>query len=158
MTDGTTLPADQRYRLLPEAGQEIADAIGVEATLTLLKARGGTRISIPVTCDDSHWLAQMLGVQTAHALCEAFTTLSPDGRRRGAYIKLPLGPAANLGQARAAAYRAIDATLDQGGSVDEAVRASGMSRDTVMRRKKQRASNSPPPLLALMDGSQKARR
>lgn len=140
---------DPRYQLLAPAAREVADAIGVDAALKLTEAHGGTRIFIPATCDQDHWLAELLGHKTALQLCEAYC-VAPEGRKIGAYIALPLGHASALEQARATAYRAMHQALDAGASVDEAVRVSGLSRSTVIREKDRRRSNETPPLLAMM--------
>lgn len=141
--------SDHRYELLPPGTQEVADAIGVDAALKLVEAHGGTRIFIPASCDKDHWLAQLLGHRVALKLCEAYS-VAPEGKKIGAYILLPLGHASALEQARQAAYRSMHKALDEGSSVDEAVRQSGVSRSTVLREKKRRQSNTTPPLLAMM--------
>ncbi|MEM1284932.1 MAG: hypothetical protein AAGH43_06060 [Pseudomonadota bacterium] len=140
---------DPRYELLAPGAREVADAIGVDATLSLIEAHGGARIFIPATCSADHWLATLLGHEKALKLCGAFS-VAPEGRNVGAYIVLPLGHASAIEQARAASYRTMHEALDAGASVDEAVRRSGLSRATVNREKRRRRSNETPPLLAMM--------
>lgn len=142
---------DPRYQQLAPQAREVADAIGVDACLKLIEARGGTRIFIPATCDQDHWLSALLGKKTAKCLCKAFS-VAPEGKSIGAYIELPIGHGSALERARREAYDRLHDALDKGASEVDAVRASGLSRYTVMREKKRRASrsNDAPPLLALM--------
>lgn len=147
----TAASDDPRYAQLAPQAQEIADAIGIESCLKLIEARGGTRIFIPANCDQDHWLSALLGEKTAKCLCNAFS-VAPEGRSVGAYIELPIGHGSALERARREAYGKLHDALDKGASEVDAVRASGLSRYTVMREKKRRAgrSNDAPPLLALM--------
>lgn len=50
----------------------ISGVIGLPATLTLVRARGGVRIYIPYRnhLSEGHWLVRLLGRETAGALCD----------------------------------------------------------------------------------------
>ncbi len=68
-------------RLLPPVTRRIVGAIGVAATMKLLKARGGIRLWLPKNSENSEILTELLGRQLAAQLVEAF----PDER----VIKMP---------------------------------------------------------------------
>lgn len=68
-------------RLLPPVTRRIVGAIGVAATMKLLKARGGIRLWLPKNSENSEILTELLGPQLAAQLVEAF----PDER----VIKMP---------------------------------------------------------------------
>jgi hypothetical protein len=66
---------------------EIADVIGVEATLKLIEAAGGGDIYVPKHSPMGHWLRELIGGQAADKLCDHFRD-----RRRGITLEMPLGP------------------------------------------------------------------
>lgn len=72
---------------LPPFLNEIADIIGVEATIVLVEGCAGMRIHIPARAPDDHWLPLMIGRDAADKLCEHFRV-----RNGGSYIAIPLGP------------------------------------------------------------------
>ena len=51
---------------------ELESAIGADATLSLIEAKGGTNIFIPATITPDHWLVDLLGLDAAAKLCEYF--------------------------------------------------------------------------------------
>ncbi|MBA4783372.1 MAG: hypothetical protein H2045_09170 [Rhizobiales bacterium] len=59
---------------LPPVLAEMADFIGLKATLELVEAKGGQRIHIPLvkTITPEHWLAQLIGIEAAHSLSRAY--------------------------------------------------------------------------------------
>lgn len=57
---------------LPKLLSELAEVIGLEATLKLAVAKGGTQIYVPAAVEPDHWLVDLLGLKAASALCEHF--------------------------------------------------------------------------------------
>lgn len=136
---------------LPETLREIAEVIGLEATITLVKARGGTSIYIPAYCKTDHWLAKLLGKEPADKLCAHYRVM-PGNRAVGAEILLPIWGTSALDRARALAYAELEKAEAEGVSGSEAVRRSGLSLRTVRRHRARRRLGAPatPPLLAFM--------
>jgi len=56
--------------LLPESLRDIADVIGMAATLNLVKAYGGVRLWVPVKLTPDHALVHAIGLQAARKLVE----------------------------------------------------------------------------------------
>lgn len=52
----------EQYDFLPESARELADTIGLDGLLAMVKARGGTSVKIPVRREtlEGHWLADVL--------------------------------------------------------------------------------------------------
>lgn len=117
---------------LPALLAEIAEVIGVAATLRLADARGGGRVTIPSRAPEGHWLPGLLGRDAADRLCAHFRTLSPEGAARGVELDLPRGPTGTLASAR----RRMAQSMDAGSSAEAAARSAGMSRRTAYRMKK----------------------
>lgn len=65
---------DERLRvdLLPPLLREVAEVIGVSATLRLVAWRGGLELWVPARVDAAHPLAQQLGIDAARRLCERY--------------------------------------------------------------------------------------
>lgn len=57
---------------LPSLAQELADAIGLPATLRLVDALGGTRIYVPEHAGPDHLLTRAIGQADADRLCDVF--------------------------------------------------------------------------------------
>lgn len=57
---------------LPESLAEVAEAIGLSATLALVEHAGGVRIYVPERLADDHRLVQWLGRDAAARLSEAY--------------------------------------------------------------------------------------
>jgi len=55
---------------MPEAFRDIADAIGLDATRSLIDWRGGTRLSVPHVMKANHAIARQIGTKAALALAE----------------------------------------------------------------------------------------
>lgn len=74
---------------MPDFLNEIAQHVGVENALKLAASYGGTRKYIPsrneITAE--HWLAQILGFETAQYLCDQLV-----GASTGMTMLLPIGP------------------------------------------------------------------
>lgn len=123
---------------LPGLLGDIADVVGPEVALEIARAVGGTRISIPPRAEPEHWLTELVGIAAADKICRGLATLDPDNKRmRGVSDEiLPLGSAKVLARAK---RRAQD-LLDDGKSVTQAARASGLHERTIWRMKAQDSS------------------
>lgn len=53
---------------LPPRLAALAQRLGLAATLRLVEARGGTRVYVPETVNEEHWLARLLGREAMAAL------------------------------------------------------------------------------------------
>ncbi|MGR3484046.1 MAG: helix-turn-helix domain-containing protein [Paracoccaceae bacterium] len=122
---------------LPPLLNEIADVAGVDAAIALAKLRGGSRISIPKTASDDHWITVAVGREAADAICAHFSG-GGDGRVQ---VDLPLGPTS----AQAGIRRAIDAMLEEGRSADDIARTLRVHRSTVFRRAAARGASDDQP-------------
>ncbi len=65
-------PASIEARYLPPILQEIAELIGLPATLKLVKAYGGTRLYVPKRFDPDHPIVKLIGHELAARLFERF--------------------------------------------------------------------------------------
>jgi hypothetical protein len=63
---------DSDADLLPTILREMADLIGLPATLTLVRHYGGTRLWVPLTMKPDHVLARLLGFDTAALLARHY--------------------------------------------------------------------------------------
>ncbi|MEX0745299.1 MAG: Mor transcription activator family protein [Phycisphaeraceae bacterium] len=57
---------------LPQSLAEVAEVIGLAATLALVEHAGGVRIYVPESLGDDHRLVEWLGQEAAALLSEAF--------------------------------------------------------------------------------------
>jgi hypothetical protein len=55
----------------------LRELIGEDATLAIIRARGGQRVRLPASCLPDHWLAQLIGLQRAQAVCGVFGGADP---------------------------------------------------------------------------------
>lgn len=117
---------------LPGLLGDIADIVGPDIALEIARSRGGTRIDIPPRAKPDHWLTALVGMEAADQLCRGLSTIDADGKVRGVTREiLPLGSASLLRRAR----REAKAALDNGSTVQEAARASGLHERTIWRMK-----------------------
>lgn len=116
---------------------EIAEVIGTDAALKLFEARGGGRVSIPAHAPDGHWLVELLGRESADALCGYFQQGTASGGTSGYVLDLPRGPTGVVAEtvmtALQVARRKMEEALAAGKSADEAARISGLTRRTGYR-------------------------
>ncbi|KMO32497.1 helix-turn-helix domain-containing protein [Methylobacterium aquaticum] len=103
---------------LPPVLRTIADAAGVTAALKLAQARGGTRIYVPRRVAEGHWLAELIGVEAARQVAKMYA---------GENVLIPLGLTGTVQNARRVARQA----LDEGASVTQAARVSGLTERTI---------------------------
>lgn len=103
---------------LPPMLRQIADEAGLTAALKLAQAKGGTEIYVPRTVKAGHWLAELLGLEEARAICRLYA---------GENISVPLGLSGAMQNARRTARQA----LDEGASVAQAARAAGVTERTI---------------------------
>lgn len=118
------------YSFLPPLLAEIANVIGLYATMKLTADWGGCEVYIPARASDGHWLVQSVGRDSADKLCAYFAARIEGESRRahhGAKITLPLGQRGSRDVAR---RRAIE-LLDRGASVREAARGAGLHARTI---------------------------
>ncbi|KQZ54620.1 hypothetical protein ASD54_04640 [Rhizobium sp. Root149] len=117
---------------LPGLLGDIADIAGADVAFLIAESHGGTRVSIPPRALPDHWLTELVGSETADLICRELATLDAEGRLKGVQAEvLPKGPAALLKSAR----RRAQIALDQGKSVREAARISGLHERTIWRMK-----------------------
>lgn len=124
---------------------EIAEVIGASAALTLFRARGGGRVTIPARAPDGHWLVELIGRKAADDLCAHIRQGTPGAAMRGLEIDLPRGPTGVVGEfapTLARARRVMAEALADGASADEAARRAGLTRRTAYRMRK-RAKSDP---------------
>ena len=107
---------------LPAQLREVAEIIGLAATLRLIEARPGERVFVPSHVATDHWLAVAIGVPAARALSD---------RMAGVQLVLPTSAYRGARGAR----RACDDALASGATINEAVRASGLTHRAVQWRK-----------------------
>lgn len=57
---------------LPPRLAQLAETIGLAATLRLVECRGGTKIYVPESATAEHWLARTIGVAALQKLVDAY--------------------------------------------------------------------------------------
>ena len=103
----------------------IADVAGERAAIILGREKAGQRISIPNSMPANHWLAELSGHDAAKAMAEKFGSQ-----------KIDIPPA--LGGDKRRRAMTIAQMIDKGYSINEIVRATGVSRSTVKEHLKKR--------------------
>lgn len=103
---------------LPPVLRTIADAAGLTVALKIAQARGGTRVYVPHRVRAGHWLAELVGLDAAQRVAKLYP---------GENIDIPLGLTGSVQNARRTARQA----LDEGASVAQAARASGLTERTI---------------------------
>lgn len=116
---------------LPGVLREIAEIVGVDATLTLARARGGTEVYIPAQSRPGHWLVKAVGEQAARRICREYA---------GATLMLPLGPTGTMAQARHVADRMIR----EGHSSAAIASTVGLTTRAIERRRQRRRDRRDP--------------
>lgn len=111
---------------LPAELRDIVEAAGLPAALKLAEARPGERVFVPRSIPPDHWIAVTVGAEAATRIAR---------RLGGSHVALPTS--AHRGPR--AARRQCDAALAAGASINEAVRASGLSHRAVQWRKANKA-------------------
>lgn len=108
---------NDRAWLTPKLNK-IADVAGVRAAITLGTEMAGQEIYIPNTVNREHWLAKLVGLDEARAIAEVFG---------GHMISLP----ASLGGMRRKVTETLIRMIEEGRSVNQITRATGVCRATV---------------------------
>ncbi|WCA60281.1 winged helix-turn-helix domain-containing protein [Agrobacterium tumefaciens] len=103
----------------------IADVAGERAAIILGREKAGQRISIPNTMPSGHWLVELIGADAANAMAEKFGSQ-----------KIDIPPA--LGGDKRRRAITIAQMIEKGYSINEIVRATGVSRSTVKEHLKKR--------------------
>lgn len=62
---------------LPASLREMVDVIGLQATLQLVEHKGGIRLYVPFEMKPEHWLARLLGFETAAKLAKYYGGQDP---------------------------------------------------------------------------------
>lgn len=107
----------------------IADVAGERAAIILGREKAGQRISIPNRMPADHWLVDLIGPEAANAMAEKFGSQ-----------KIDIPPA--LGGDKRRRAMTIAQMIDKGYSINEIVRATGVSRSTVKDHMKKRPRDS----------------
>lgn len=58
--------------LLPESVLDLIDVIGINAALTIVEQRGGIRLYVPAKATESHWLADLIGLDALQKLVDVY--------------------------------------------------------------------------------------
>lgn len=106
----------------------IADVAGERAAIIIGREKAGQQIYIPETATPDHWLSELVGLDAAHALACKWGSK---------HIVIP--PALAGEKIRRA--RTIADLLDKGYSINEIVRRTGVSFNTVRNHAKKRRPN-----------------
>ena len=69
----TPAPADA-FSWLPEVLAQIAAVAGIDAALAIARVKGGARCTFPPKVREDHWLAELVGRDTANAICKELAT------------------------------------------------------------------------------------
>ncbi|MBO6553240.1 MAG: helix-turn-helix domain-containing protein [Roseitalea sp.] len=125
-----TAERDQSFDYLPATLADIATVIGLENAIAIARAKGGTRVWIPTKVSDGHWLARLVGMNAAMALCSYYAV---DGI--GVSLDIPLTTFSSYKRAEAERAKAIRALLDEGKTASEIARIVGVDRRTVFAHK-----------------------
>lgn len=112
-----TISQDDRPWMTPLLNR-FADVAGVEAALTIGRAKAGQEISIPRKSPPGHWLHELVGAEAAEKIVAAFKDQ-----------KFTLPAALNGAKRQRAA--AIAEMADKGYSLSKIVHLTGLSRSTV---------------------------
>lgn len=111
---------------MPVVVAEIESIAGTEAALKLALAKGGRSVYIPFDVDESHWLAQVVGLEAARKICNHY-------RVGNTGVRL-LIPTAKLAIQR----RRLREALEAGASAPEAAQAAGMHERSAYRERKRK--------------------
>ena len=105
---------------LPRFAQEMADVIGLEATIKIVEARGGRRLTVPRNTAHGHWLEELIGLDAFGKLVSYY-----DGEE----IEIPRCVTA-MSRARALSV------LKSGASISEAAEVLGYTMRGVTKLKR----------------------
>ncbi len=89
---------------LPDSIQEMAELIGLPATLKIVEERGGIRLSIPTKVNDKSWLTQLIGREAMMLLVKHY---------KGEELDIPRCTAAVKAAQDAHIYQQIQAGVPQ---------------------------------------------
>lgn len=123
--------------LLPPVARDLAECIGLEATLALAQRWGGLRIWIPA--NPGAELIALLGAGPALKLCQTYTNER---------IELPRC----VRQLRAVRDRAILAALQGNSNANQAALGAGLTRRQIFNIKRKAADLEPDPHLDMWGG------
>lgn len=113
---------------LPAVLIEISEVIGSEAMWVLVRECGGTSIYIPASIGQGHWLARLVGLESAKKLSLHFRDSTADLTPIGRKLLIPMASASQTAQA----WRRV---LDAQPSLTEIARQMGVHERTALRRR-----------------------
>lgn len=135
---------------LPELLKELSDLVGLQMALRLAEAKGGQQVYIPHKVSEGHWLADLVGIENARAIC-AYLTVDA-----GVHVTIPKGEALT----RARRVASVAKMIDQGMSSNQIAAAANITQRHVFRQKaalKGRLHNQQPSLFDLLGETEKKR-
>jgi bacterioferritin-associated ferredoxin len=101
----------------------IAEAAGLPAALTLAKARGGRKVTVPHRASGTK-LAMIVGLEAAEKIIQAFGAGD---------LEIPLGPIGNMAQQHRALRAKIITVIETGASNSQVAGQCGVCVRTVKR-------------------------
>lgn len=105
--------------------------VGLEAAVKVANARGGTRAYFPPSVPATHWLAKLIGTESANRLCHYLTR----GVGMGASLNIPLARASAFNRFQNRVNHEIDAGLAEGLSAQQIALRVGVTARAVHRRR-----------------------
>jgi hypothetical protein len=74
---------------LPQVVSELSAVAGPEAAWALVRAWGGRHVYIPPTVSADHWLAQLVGLAAAEAICRHYRDSTAEAGHIGRRLLIP---------------------------------------------------------------------
>lgn len=124
---------------LPGVLAEIAELIGEAGALAIAARVGGTRIYLPATLDDDHWLVAAIGAEPAKKLCKHFAVEGKRGQR----IEIPLAVGGTYRQYLRHVQQRIHELDGEGFSANEIARKVGTTERAVHRARAKHRGSKP---------------
>jgi DNA-binding NarL/FixJ family response regulator len=116
---------------LPGVLAEIAEVAGEAAAVQICARAGGTRVYIPATCSDDHWLVECVGREKADRICAHLA----GGERSGQRYEIPLAERGAYRALRMAVARQVHELDAAAKSSRDIAREAGISQRTVHRHR-----------------------
>ena len=124
---------------LPGVLAEIAELIGEAGALAIAARVGGTRIYLPATLDDDHWLVAAIGADQAKKLCKHFAVEGKRGQR----IEIPLAVGGTYRQYLRRVQQRIHELDEEGFSATVIARKVGTTERAVHRARAKHRGSKP---------------
>jgi hypothetical protein len=116
---------------LPGVLAEIADVAGEAAAVQICAHAGGTRVYIPASCPDDHWLVECVGREKADRICAHLSA----GEHSGQRFDIPLAEGGAYKAFRRALARHVHELDAENKSSRDIAREAGVSQRTVHRHR-----------------------